>query len=130
MKKLAKESKGQSLVEFALILPVLLFLFMGIIQFGYVLNAYMIMTGINRDAARVGSVSNSDEDIRQAIQRDNSVLDANKLSVTIQPNEYYRRRGDSLTVSLKYPVPIIVPLFESISAGSIQLSSSVTMRVE
>jgi Flp pilus assembly protein TadG len=47
---------AQSIVEFALILPILLFLVMGIIQFGLVFNAYVTLTNAVREAAREGSI--------------------------------------------------------------------------
>jgi Flp pilus assembly protein TadG len=47
---------GQSLVEFSLILMPLLFILLGIIQFGFIFNTYVTMTTAARDAARLGSV--------------------------------------------------------------------------
>ena len=47
---------GQSMVEFALVLTPLLFILLGIVQFGFIFNAYITITNAAREAAREGSV--------------------------------------------------------------------------
>lgn len=47
---------GQSLVEFALVLPVLLLLFMGILDFGRAVFAYNSLSNAAREGARVAIV--------------------------------------------------------------------------
>jgi Flp pilus assembly protein TadG len=48
--------RGQSLVEFALVLTPLLLILLGIIQFGFVFNTYVTLTNAAREAAREGTV--------------------------------------------------------------------------
>lgn len=50
--------RGQSLVEFALIVPMLLILVFGIIDFGMGLRAYISVAAATREGARYGSVGN------------------------------------------------------------------------
>ncbi|CAN5623574.1 hypothetical protein BH20CHL7_BH20CHL7_00540 [soil metagenome] len=47
---------GQSLVEFALVLMPLFLILLGIIQFGFIFNAYVTMTNAAREGARQGTV--------------------------------------------------------------------------
>jgi len=47
--------RGQALVEFALILPIVLFLIFGIIDFGRVMIAYATASGSLREAARLAA---------------------------------------------------------------------------
>ncbi len=58
LRRLADE-KAATLVEFALILPVLLLLVVGIIEFGRVYNAQISLTGAAREGARVMAVQNN-----------------------------------------------------------------------
>jgi len=51
-----RESRGQSLVEFALVLGPLLLVFLAIVQFGFIFNAYVTMTNATREGARTGTV--------------------------------------------------------------------------
>lgn len=53
--RLALDDDAQSLVEFALLLPVLIYLLMGIIQFGLIFNAYVTMSNAIREGAREAS---------------------------------------------------------------------------
>jgi Flp pilus assembly protein TadG len=48
--------EGQNLVEFALLLPVLLYILMGIIQFGLIFAVYVTINNSVREAARWGSI--------------------------------------------------------------------------
>lgn len=52
-----RKSMGQSLVEFAIALPIILWLFTGVIEFGFALNYYLSMLDATRYAARWGSAN-------------------------------------------------------------------------
>ena len=51
-----RRTSGQGLVEMALILPVLLLIFMGIIDFGRAIYAYNAVSNAAREGARLGIV--------------------------------------------------------------------------
>jgi uncharacterized repeat protein (TIGR01451 family) len=54
-KKPHKKTRGQTMVEFALILPLLLLVLLGIIEFGRILFVYVTVTSTSREGARFGS---------------------------------------------------------------------------
>jgi Flp pilus assembly protein TadG len=128
-RRFKKENKGQSLVEFALVVPIILILCLGTIQFGYMLNTYIVLSGLARDAVRVGSVTNSDAKINEVISQNNPTLIEEDIKITITPEQSNRKRGDQLTVRLDYPLPLIVPMFDDTLGDNI-LTSAITMRVE
>jgi Flp pilus assembly protein TadG len=78
IRRLLKNSPGQSLVEFAVVLPVLLLLVMGVIDFGRVYFAYVSVTNGARNGAEYASQSpDAAEDtasIREAVLADTSDL--------------------------------------------------------
>lgn len=49
-------SRGQSLVEFSLVLLPFMLIVLGIIQFGLIFNAYVTMTNAAREGARTGTI--------------------------------------------------------------------------
>lgn len=51
-----KEQEGQALVEFALVMPVLLLLLIGIMEFGLLLYNQQVITNASREGARFGIV--------------------------------------------------------------------------
>jgi hypothetical protein len=56
--RLVREQRGQGMVEFALILPVLLLILVGIIEFGSIYSHVISMRQGVREAGRQGSVAN------------------------------------------------------------------------
>jgi Flp pilus assembly protein TadG len=54
--RLSNRARGQSLVEFALIVTPLFLVLLGIIQFGFIFNTYVTLTNATREAARTGSI--------------------------------------------------------------------------
>jgi hypothetical protein len=54
-KERRKKSVGQSLVEFTIMLPILLMMLSGLIEFGFLLNAYLDVIDAARDAAWQGA---------------------------------------------------------------------------
>jgi Flp pilus assembly protein TadG len=62
LKRTIKNERGQTMTEFAFVLPILLVLLFGIIQFGIVFNNYVALTDAARAASRKGAVSRSSSD--------------------------------------------------------------------
>jgi Flp pilus assembly protein TadG len=68
--------RGQSLVEFSLVLLPLFLVLLGIIQFGFIFNTYITMTNAARDAARMGTIYEYDRTLSKSandLARNNSV---------------------------------------------------------
>ncbi len=55
--KTRQKPRAQSMVEFALLLPILLVLFLGMVEFGFMLNTYLSVLDATREAARAYSNS-------------------------------------------------------------------------
>jgi Flp pilus assembly protein TadG len=62
----AARARGQSLVEFALVLVPLLVLVLGIIQFGLIFNSYVTVTNAAREGARSGTIYVYDRTLSKA----------------------------------------------------------------
>ncbi|MCX7903857.1 MAG: pilus assembly protein [Caloramator sp.] len=124
------KKKGQSLVEFAIILPVLVFIFFGIIEFGLIMNSYIVIQSASREGARVGIVGGTDGDILNFVYSAASNLDRNRITVNINPNEGARKSGDTLTVEVRYDYNILMPIIRNILGGNIRLRAKTSMRVE
>jgi Flp pilus assembly protein TadG len=59
LKRPSSEHRGQTLVEFALILPIFVLLLVGIFDFGRAIYAYNTISNAAREAVRVGIVDQS-----------------------------------------------------------------------
>jgi Flp pilus assembly protein TadG len=87
MKRLnIKTEQGQTLTEFAIVLPLLVVLLFAIIQFGIVFNNYVALTDAARAAARKGAVSRNSNDPKGDCEAQGAAsagdLDPAKLKLT------------------------------------------------
>jgi Flp pilus assembly protein TadG len=129
-----KNQDGQSVTEFALVLPILAFLLFAVIQFGVVFNNWVQLTDATRAGARKGAVSRR----LGASQAKAACEDAVRASATnLKPSNGLTANcstlpgvwqpGDELTVTATYPYSI--SLFGIISKSG-SLSSTTKERVE
>ena len=122
-----KKQDGQSLVEFALVLPILLLLLVGIFDFGRILYTHLQLEMVAQESVRMGGLGNSDETIR-AYAANQFHGDSSKLEIKIIPSETARKSGDYVTVSLAYPEEFMNVLGDAAIPYTVQTSS--TIRVE
>lgn len=130
LNRFIKSNRGQAMVELALILPVLLMLVLGIIEFGRISFSYLVITELAREGARYGVVGHTDTEIGNHIISHATMLDRGNLSIDISPEDTARGRGDGLTVTLDYSVDILAPFIGEIVSDPFPLVASCTMRVE
>lgn len=83
VRNLNKE-QGAVAVEFALLLPVLLVILLGIIEFGRVYNAQITVTQAAREGARVMAIQNDAALARDSAIQAASALDSSLLTVEIE----------------------------------------------
>ncbi len=139
MRRLARRESGQAYVEFALILPLLLLIVMGIIQFGNAFRTYITLTDAVRVGARQAAVARSIQPesdrvplIEQKIKSAAASLDPSKLVITVDPHDPVNNAqgwfasGD-VTVRASYPFKI--NLFGIVVFDS-TINSRTTERVE
>ena len=127
-----RDNKGQALVEMALVITIFLLILSGIIEFGRIFSAQLIVTHASREAARYGVINPGDSnEIVNKAENASGVLDINKVSVVIFPLDLSaRRRGEQLTVQVEYPVAIIMPFIGGILSNPYTVRGITKMRIE
>ena len=70
LKNTIKNERGQTMTEFAFVLPILLVLLFGIIQFGIIFNNYVALTDAARAASRKGAVSRNSSNPQGGLRGD------------------------------------------------------------
>jgi Flp pilus assembly protein TadG len=99
--------RGQTMTEFAIVLPILVVLLFGIIQFGIAFNNYVTITDAARAGARKGAVSrqssNPAGDCTSMVRSSAGDLDQTKLQVSCSSTWGI---GDDVTVDVQYPYSI------------------------
>lgn len=125
-----RNNRGQTLVEIALVLPILLLIISGIIEFGRVFNAYLTLTHSSREGARAGAVGKPDTEITEIVKTASYPLDSDNLTIQINPVESSRTRGSTITVEINSSVSIYTPFISSLIQNPFPVSGKTTMRVE
>ncbi len=125
-----QDDHGQALVEMAFVLSILLLLLTGIVEFGRVLNAQLVVSHASREGARIGVVGAADDFICLRVTNAAGTLDASKMDIGISPLPHERIRGTELKVEVKYPVDIVMPFMDKILPDPYWVRGATTMRVE
>jgi len=124
-----RSDRGQTMVEFAFVVPILCLLLFGIIQFGIVYHNYVTLTDATRVGARKAIVSGDDPDpvgvTKAAVKKSAVNLDHAKLAIQVTSAGW--ATGDDVTVEASYPYEI--NLF-GLPVTKGQLTSTTTERVE
>jgi Flp pilus assembly protein TadG len=125
-----RRSRGQAMVEFTLILPLLMLLIFGIYQFGQTYADYIQVTNAARDGGRKALVSRSDAsgvaDVTTAAKNATWWLDKSQITVAVSPNQPWAQ-GQTVTVTVSYPYSINLL---GLVVGSGTLKSTTTVRME
>ena len=123
--------RGQSLVETALVLPILLLILMGIFDFGRAVFAFNAVSNAAREAARVAIVNQNTTEVVAEGKRAAIGLPADAIDVTFTlpgcPGTVVI--GCTAQVKVDHQWSAITPIIGSV-VGPIQLSSTTEMRVE
>ena len=120
--------RGQTMAEFAIVLPMLAVLLFAVTQFGITFNRYLTLTDAVRAGARAGAVARHGDDpagttevrVREAAAN----LDQAELTVTVTSSW---EPGEDVVVSGSYPYSINLL---GIVVASGDLTSTTTERVE
>ena len=101
--------QGQTMAEFAVVLPILVVLLFGIMQFGIAFNNYVTLTDAARAGARKAAVSrNSGDpagDCKRAVLAAADNLDQTVLDPRVQCNSSWAA-GSDVEVDASYPYNI------------------------
>ena len=140
---------GQALVEMALILPIIVSILMGIIQFGLIFNQYMVISRAAREGARVAGTGGTDSATLTAIDTILMSIDSEmkqsptanppvvvsppkstttKTTITISPSGS-RTSGSDVTITVVYRADIIIPIAPLIP-NPLPIRAVSVMRVE
>jgi Flp pilus assembly protein TadG len=125
MRRLLRERSGQSMVEFALVLVILMLLVVGIVEFGRVWNMYQILANAAREGARLTSLPAGFTTAAAVTAKVQSYLstgnvDPSKAVVTIGGAGVDGGTGTQVSVTVSYPFSFLYvgPVIRLINPGA------------
>ena len=120
--------KGQSLVEFALLLPVLLLVIFGLLDMGRAVYTYTVLAHAAHEGARQAViVDNTNQAVVDAALQ--TAVAVNLLASEVQILGT-RQPGTQVTVTVSHPFAPVTPLIAQVVGNSLALSASATMIVD
>src|ERR671922_78922 len=130
-----KREEGAAAIEFALLLPLLMLILFGIIEFGLVLYNQEVITNASREGARYGIVIGSPRPTTGQIQGvvntylTNAGLKTGNATVSVAGAQ--GASGSDLTVAVAYPYNFLVLSNLVPGIGSnLALSATTVMKLE
>jgi Flp pilus assembly protein TadG len=138
----AHNRSGQAAVEMALVLPVLLLLVIGILEFGQAWHVKQVVTDAAREGARLAVVFNPEttqDSVRTAIKiaLGRAGVDSSNMEIAFDtlspPGGHWRETGAMQTVSVQcqFQFGFFGPIFQAIfGSDEVTISSVVSMRNE
>jgi Flp pilus assembly protein TadG len=107
--------RGAAAVEFALVLPVLMLLIFGIVDFGRMLNAKITITEAAREGARAAALVDASAGADRArAAADGYAIDKPRVTPCANPPN----AADDATVTVTYQFHFITPVSFLLGAGS------------
>ena len=130
--------RGQTLVEFALVLPIFLVILMSLLDFGRVIYAQHTINQDAREGARVGAVSADGLSGAAFTTRYAAIRAAARVMAPAVPMTDASIAGDpargcnnvelltppKVVVTIRVTVPLLTPIISNIVGGSISLSAT------
>lgn len=116
--------KGQSLVEFALLLPVMLLMLLGLIQFAMVFSGYISVSNAAKEGVRQAIVGTNDEDVRTMVKGELLPF------VNVQDNIGIEQENGYITVEFDAAVDALPIIGSFFSRDTFTLHGHAKMRYE
>ena len=130
-----QHQKGAVAVEFALILPVLVLLLFGIVEFSLLLFNKQILTNASREGARYGIVAGNNAasiiDIVDAYSEDNLITFGSATGPTTTVAGALGTFGNDLTVTVTYDYGFLIfPNLADWGSNTVTLTAETVMKME
>ncbi len=111
-----RDERGASAVEFGLILPLLLLLVLGIVEFGHAFQVHGTLSSAAREGARAMALRNDQDQARDAVREAAAALDPGitDAQITIDPPACpFGATGVNVRLTIDYPMPFLTDFFGS-----------------
>ena len=132
--KLRRGESGQSLVELAITLPLVLLLIFGMLEMGWLASTRQVMDTITREATRAGIVGTTTTACTTAV---NSAVTSKKpsymtktITVTVTFSNPSNFKSGNIAVTTAYDLPTLTPLTAFLApGGNYHIVSTCTMKM-
>ncbi len=119
--------RGSAALEFAMVLPILLVVALGLVQAGLLVRDQLVLVEAARAGAREASVTADDGAVREAVGRAAATLAADGVTVEV---DRVGQQGEPVSVRVDYEDRLAIPVVSWLFPASVRLHAAATMRQE
>lgn len=130
MRKLIRSEIGQSIVETAIVLPVVLFLLMAIVDAGRVFHAWLIVTNAAREGARAASAQQDWATVQARIESASGTWTCGVELTCTDNGNIQGASGDPVEITVTRDVALLTPVMSALWGGTVTLTGDATMQLE
>lgn len=130
MRKLIRSELGQSLVETAIVLPVVLLLLVAIVDSGRVFHSWLIVTNSAREGARSASAQQPWATVQGRIESASGTWTCGAELTCPVPANIQGASGDPVSVTVTRDVTLLTPIMSALWGGTVTLTGDATMQLE
>jgi hypothetical protein len=126
-KEILKNNKGQSTLEFVMVMPLIIILVLAAAQIGLTVYARMQMQQASREAARIIATTNKDGLAIKAVK----IICGEDVTVIIDPGDPQNRRlGDIVNIKVSRKPEGLHRIVEWVSSQEVILNAEAYIRME
>ena len=130
MRKLIRSELGQSMVETAIVLPVVILLLVAIVDSGRVFHAWLIVTNSAREGARSASAQQDWATVKPRIEAASGAWLCDGIDLTCTPTNIQGASGESVSIQVTRNVTLLTPIMSALWGGTVTLTGDATMQLE
>jgi len=130
-----RSDEGQAVVEFALVVPVLMLLIVGVFEFGRAWNAHQAVTDAAREGARIAVIADpaiTEDSVKTVVRGALAAVSLNADLAVIELTGVNAPTGEPARVAVRYPYQfgLLKALHRTSGGGAVTLGSAFVMRNE
>ena len=130
MRRLLRSERGQTMVETAIVLPVVVFMMVAMVDAGRVFHAWIVVTNGAREGARAAAARQSADVVENRVENSMNGWLCDDADTTCTFTNVLGTSGTPTQVVVTHDVTLLSPLIAAFWGNVVTLSGDATMQLE
>ncbi len=130
MRRLLRSERGQTMVETAIVLPVVVFMLVAMVDAGRVFHAWIVVTNSAREGARAGAARQSETVVTSRVEAAMNGWLCTDTETTCTTTNVLGTSGTPVQVQVQRDVTMLSPAIAVFWGNVVTLNGDATMQLE
>ena len=130
MRRLLRSERGQTMVETAIVLPVVVLMLVAMVDAGRVFHSWIVVTNGAREGARAGAARQAESVVIARIDASMSGWTCEDPEILCTHSGVLGASGTPVQVTVSRDVDLLSPLISQFWGGTVTLTGDATMQLE